>query len=243
MSSALVVGGSSGVGRALARALAQGGSDLVIVAREPRDLEPTAADIALRHGVRCFAVATDIADPALDAEAFAERCCALVGEIERVYIPAGGVNDDDVGPNPALVAPLVLTNYVGPARLAAAFARRMVERGRGEIVLFSSIAAGAPRTNNVAYAAAKAALEVYALGLRHFAEPRGVSVTVYALGYVDTPQSFGRKLLLPIAGPAQAAAFMVRAARPGKHYYPRFWWWVLLVLKSLPWAIYRRLSF
>jgi decaprenylphospho-beta-D-erythro-pentofuranosid-2-ulose 2-reductase len=243
VSSAVVIGASSGLGRALARRLAEEGVDLVVVSREPRDLEPTAADIVQRYGVRCFALCADIADPALDADAFAERCGSLVGEIERVFIPVGAVSDEDVGANPTVVLPLALSNYAGPARLAAAFCKRLVALGRGQIVLFSSIAAGAPRTNNVAYSAAKAALEVYARGLRHFAEPRGVTVTVYALGYVDTPMSFGRKLLLPIAAPHEAAAFMTRAHRPGKHYYPRFWWWVLLVLKSLPWAVYRRLSF
>lgn len=244
MSSAVVIGASSGVGRALARELALRGSDLVVVSRDGRDIEATAADLRERLQVRCLGIAVDISRFDLDVDAFVSSCSAFLGEVDSVFIPAGVVSDDDVGANPDVLVALTTTNYLGPARLAAAFARVMLPRRRGEVVLFSSIAAGAPRTRNAAYSAAKAALEVYARGLRHFLEPQGVSIRVYALGYIDTPLSFGRKLLLPIASPEATARWVVgHRDRSGKYYFPRFWRWVLIVLKHMPWALYRRLSF
>ncbi len=244
MSNAVVIGASSGVGRALAQELARCGSNVVVVSRDTRDIEATAADLRERLQVRSLGVALDIASADLDHEAFVDSCTAFLGDVDSVFIPAGTVSDDDVGATPEVLVALTATNYLGPARLAAAFARRMLPRRRGEIVLFSSIAAGAPRTRNAAYSAAKAALEVYARGLRHSLEPQGISVRVYALGYVDTPLSFGRKLLLPIASPEATARHVVsHRDRSGKYYYPRFWWWVLIVLEHMPWALYRRLSF
>jgi short-subunit dehydrogenase len=248
MSGAVVVGASTGVGRALASALAQRGRSLVIVSRNAVELEAVAGDLRQRFGVGCWPVAQDIGRADWDVAAFVAECTRLLGEPELVLIPAGGVAPGDVGPNPDAVRPVLETNYVGPARLAAAFGQRMAERGAGVIVLFSSIAAVAPRTRNAAYSASKAALETYAKGLRHALQPRGVEVLVLALGYVDTRQSAGQRLLFPKVRPEAAAERVLkwveaRRIKGGRRYYPRFWWWVTTCLRLLPWPVYRRLQF
>jgi decaprenylphospho-beta-D-erythro-pentofuranosid-2-ulose 2-reductase len=245
VSSAVVVGASSGVGRALAAALAKSGHALTVVARSARDLEATAADLRLRFDITCHAVVQDIGAAAFDVDAFARRCATDLGSVDCLLVPAGASSTEDAAGNPASVLPMVTANYVGPARLAAAFGRLMAERGRGVIVLFSSIAAAAPRSRNAAYSAAKAALEVYAKALRVELEPHGVRVVVIALGYVDTRLSFGMKLLFPVASPEAVAAFVLsRAMRvAGKSHFPQFWWWVTIILRHLPWILYRRLKF
>jgi len=241
---AVVVGATSGVGRALARSLAAAGQDLVIAARDRAELDVVAADIVFRHGRSCHALGQDIADPAWDAEAFAAACFEkLGGSVDCLFVPAGGAREDDRGPNPAVVAPVAGLNFVGPARLGAAFARRMERAGSGAIVFVSSIAAAAPRSENSAYSAAKAALEVYAAALRHALEPRGVRVISAVLGYVDTPQSFGREFALPVAAPEAVAERLIQLSRgPGGTYHlPRFWWLVTTTLRALPWTVYRHL--
>jgi short-subunit dehydrogenase len=248
MSSAVVVGASSGVGRALVRVLAGAGQRLVISARDRVDLEASAADASVRHGVACAVIAEDIARPDFGAEVFAERCFAELGAVGSLLVPAGGVLEADSGPNEAAIDAVHRTNYLGPARLAAAFGRRMATQGHGTIVLFSSIAAAAPRTKNVAYSAAKAALETYAHGLRHALSRYGVEVLVVVLGYVDTPQSFGQRLVFPVASPESVARAVHRRLgsgqrRGGRMHYPAFWWWITTALRYTPFWIYRRLSF
>ena len=245
MSSAVIVGASSGVGRALATTFAAAGFDLVVVARDARDLEATAADIRLRHGVTCVARAQDIGAADWDVQAFLELCAATLGRIDCVLVPAGAISEDDHGANPEVVNPLLATNFVGPARIAAAFGNRMAATGGGSIVLFSSIAAAAPRQKNAAYSAAKAALETYAKALRTTFDARGVRVLVVSLGYVDTALSFGLPLRFPVASPAAVAKYVLDRGlhAAGKHHFPAFWWWITTVLRHLPWFIYRRLSF
>jgi NAD(P)-dependent dehydrogenase (short-subunit alcohol dehydrogenase family) len=241
----VVVGASSGVGRALARALARAGFDLVVVARDLRDLEATAADVRLRHGISCSAVVQDIGAVDWNVEGFVEHCAEVLGSVDCVLVPAGAISEDDRGANPAAVFPMMATNYLGPARVAAAFGRRMAAAGSGSIILFSSIAAAAPRQRNAAYSAAKSALETYAKALRTELEPHGVRVLVLALGYVDTALSFGLPLRFPVASPESVAAFVLRhgMSSAGRRYFPTFWWWITMVLRHLPWFIYRRLSF
>lgn len=241
---AVVVGATSGVGRALARRLAQAGYDLVIAARDEAELNIMVADIEFRYRRRCHALCEDIAAPEWDVEAFAAACLARLGEpITSVFVTAGGAREDDTGQNPDVVAPVAGLNYVGPARLGAAFGRIMRAAGSGAIVFLSSIAAAAPRSDNTAYSAAKAALEVYAKGLRHAIESQGVSVITVTLGYVDTPQSFGMQLALPVASPEAVAERLLQISRgPGGNYHlPRFWWLVTTTLRALPWPVYRHL--
>jgi len=245
MSSAVIVGASSGVGRSLATALAGAGFNLVVVARDERDLEATAADVRLRYGIACSHVVQDIGAVDWDAQGLVDTCAAKVGRVDCVLVPAGAVSEDDYGTNPAVVLPMMATNYLGPARIAAAFGRHMTTSGGGSIVLFSSIAAAAPRQKNAAYSAAKAALETYAKALRTYLEPRGVRVLVMSLGYVDTAQTFGLPLRFPVATPAAVAAYVVKIClrASGKRHFPAFWWWITMVLRHLPWFVYRRLSF
>jgi decaprenylphospho-beta-D-erythro-pentofuranosid-2-ulose 2-reductase len=244
-SRAVVVGATSGVGRALARRLADAGFDLILVGRDQAELDAGVSDLSFRHSGRVRAVRQDIADPTWDVDAFARECsAALQGEIDCVFIPAGGARDDDVGPNPDAVAPITGFNYIGPARLGAAFGRVMMARGQGVLLFVSSIAAAAPRTKNSAYSAAKAALETYSVALRHALEPHGVRVVTVSLGYVDTAQTYGMRLGLPIASPeAVAERLLVLSRGAGGHYHlPRFWWLITTTLRALPWRLYRRIG-
>jgi short-subunit dehydrogenase len=243
---AVVVGASAGVGRALSEELARRGYDLVISARDAEDLEALAADLTLAHGVRVAARPLDLCGPAENLERYAAECFDSLGQVEAVLIPAGAVADDDNGSAPSAVATtLVGTNFLGVATLAGAFVERFEARGRGTIVLFSSVAAAAPRGRNVAYGAAKAALEYYGRALQHRLAGSGVGVQIYALGYVDTAMTVGRRVLLPPVRPQWVAHAVVDGLGRGRRfaYLPRYWRAVVFVLRRLPWPIYRRMRF
>lgn len=248
MSSAVIVGASAGVGRAVARVLARDGRRLILVARDARDLEATAADLKLRFGVECWHLAEDITRSDWDVVDFAKTCQARLERVDALVIAAGAISPDDLGPNPDAVRPMAEANFVGPARIGAAFAQLMSAQQVGTIVLFSSIAAAAPRAKNAAYSAAKSALETYARALRHALADSGVEVLYVALGYVDTAMTYGLQVRFPVVSPEAAAEDLARrlrrtSVRSGKHHFPRWWWLVTTVLRHLPWFIYRRLRF
>jgi hypothetical protein len=68
---------------------------------------------------------------------------------------------------------------------------------------------------------------------------------MYALGYVDTAMTRGRRLRLPVARPSRVAKSVVGGLdRSSRHsYLPRFWSVVTFALKRMPWPLYRRLEF
>lgn len=243
---AVVVGASAGVGRALATSLARRGYDLVIAARDERDLCAVAKDLETRHGRRVVPLPIDLdgGDDAL--QAWFDECRARMPDVEAVLIPAGAVDDADDGMQEWSAADrLLATNFVAVMKLGSRFLADFEARGRGTLVLISSIAAAAPRKRNVVYAASKAALESYARSMQHRFAETDVLVNLYALGYVDTAMSRGRKLLLPPADPMRIAEAIVddlSRARRFAH-LPRYWRAITFVIRILPWPLYRRLGF
>jgi NAD(P)-dependent dehydrogenase (short-subunit alcohol dehydrogenase family) len=176
--SALVTGGSRGLGRALGAALAQAGARVVLVARDAAVLARTVEDIRAAGG-EAHGIVADVAD--LEAvHAIAGEAAALVGPIDVLVN-----NASTLGPVPLRLLldtdcedleRALAVNLVGPFRLAKALLGPMVLRGAGVLVNISSDAAVEPYPRWGAYGASKAALDH--LGRIWAAELEGTGVRV-----------------------------------------------------------------
>jgi short-subunit dehydrogenase len=183
---ALVLGASHGIGNAFAHEIAARGVDVVMAARPDDGLDPAAAAVREAHGVDVRPVEVDlVADDMLD------RLAAATADLEIGLLAcvAGGV--DSVGrflDHPAERAErLVRLNCLAPVRAAHHYGTGMRDRGRGGIVLISSLAGVFGTEGTVAYSAAKAFDLVLAQGLWAELHPHGVDVIGLVLGNVKTP--------------------------------------------------------
>jgi short-subunit dehydrogenase len=242
---ALLVGASAGVGRALSEVLAARGDDLLLVASDARDLESQASHLRLVYGVRVEIVAAD----ATRLEEFLAKVISAAqgfGEIEALFFPIGGSRNDDTGTLPVHEArSLIDTNLLTVVAVVGHFLPVLLAANRGCIVGFGSIAAIRGRRTNTIYAAAKRGLASYFESLRHIAARSKVRVQFYQLGYVETQQSFGRRLLFRPAHPAEIAAVVGRnlGRDIGMRYLPRYWALIARLVSVLPWTIFKRLHF
>ena len=183
---ALVVGASDGVGLAMAEELARRGLNVVLLSRRQAVLSEVAADISTRTGVQTRTLAIDLAAPGAAGTVIEATADLDVGFL--VYC-AGA----DPGFAPFLSSPLsdaeslVQRNCMVPMQLCHHYARPMVERGRGGIVIFGSGAGFAGGPNMVAYGASKAFDMVFAEALWTELHDRGVDVLGLILGKTDTP--------------------------------------------------------
>jgi len=201
---ALVTGGSRGLGRALAVALAGAGFRVVLVAREHGPLDQVVAEIRARGG-QAHGIAADVADRDAVA-AIAGQAAALVGSIDLLVN-----NASTLGPVPLRLlldtdcedlSRALEVNLVAPFRLTKAFAGAMVLRGSGTIVNISSDAGVEAYPRWGAYGASKAALEQ--LGRIWAAELAGTGVRVLTVdpGEMNTRMHADA---LPEADPATLA--------------------------------------
>ncbi len=183
---ALVAGASDGVGAAFAEALAQRGVNVVLLARREGVLADLAAGIEERTGVQTRVLAVDLASDAATASVIDATDDLEIGTL--VYC-AGA--DPDFKPflaQPVESAEAMLRrNCLIPMQLSHHFARGMVSRGRGAIVIFGSGAGFAGGPNMVAYSATKAFDMVFAEALWTELHDKGVDVLGLILSKTDTP--------------------------------------------------------
>lgn len=183
---ALVAGASDGIGECFARAIAEEGVNVLLLARREARLASLAAELRAKHGVLARTLVADLTAPDLDARVEAATSDLEVGLL--VY-NAGAVHggnafhDLPVGHALGLVA----LNCTGPVLLAHRLGSRMRARGRGGIVLMGSMISFAGSAWVASYSATKAFDRILAEGLWHELRPHGVDVLGALAGATRTP--------------------------------------------------------
>lgn len=240
------VGATRGMGRALARLLAERGAALFLLGRDVSQLERSARDLEARGAPAPVGCATlDLALPAGFADAFDAADRAL-GSFDTLVV-TGGLFDrqDELGRDPERLEKLLHVNFTGTAVLCQMAAARLAARGGGAICCFSSVAGDRARRSNYLYGASKAGLSAFLDGLGLAFADRGVRVTCVKPGFVRTGMTAGLPAP-PFAGrPEDVARTVLRAIDRGRPvvYAPAPWRYVMLVLRALPRAIMRRVAF
>jgi NAD(P)-dependent dehydrogenase (short-subunit alcohol dehydrogenase family) len=184
--SALVTGGSRGIGKAVAAALAREGAQIMIAARSAAELVRARDDLRA-HGAQAFGLAIDVAQTA-QVQDLVDETARRFGGID-VLVNAAGVAGP-IGPlwqtDPEQWRMALEINLFGTMLTCRAVAPRMIAAGRGKIVNFSGGGAAAPRAGFSAYAAAKAAVVRLTETLAQELRPFNIDVNAIAPGMVNT---------------------------------------------------------
>jgi uncharacterized protein len=181
---ALVTGASEGIGAAMAAELAARGLNLVLVARRKDRLDALAGTLRSAQGVEVEVMAADLGTQAgLDAV-----LAQVQGREVGLYVGAAGFGTAGPFVQNSAVQELNMidVNCRALCALAHPLAQSMRTRGKGGIVLMSSIVAFQGVANSANYAATKAYVQTLAEGLAAELEPFGVDVLASAPGPVDT---------------------------------------------------------
>ncbi|MFG3349390.1 SDR family NAD(P)-dependent oxidoreductase [Streptomyces sp. NPDC048018] len=183
---ALVTGGSSGIGKAIARALARAGAKVVIVARREAELK-AAVDELTGFGATAAWVSGDLGTRE-GVRAVAEEVAALHGEPD-ILVNSAGINvrppmsdlSDEVWDRTMAV------NLEAPFLLGQRFGPGMAERGFGRIIHVTSQQAHRAFVQSGAYGVSKGALESLARSQAEAWSPYGVTANTLVPGFVMTP--------------------------------------------------------
>lgn len=178
---ALVTGAASGIGQAVAVALAQAGADVALVGNR-RPLGATAAAVRAA-GRRCWELSADLSEPNLDADALVAQAPGLSILVNGAGITYRGTVLD-LGP--AEYDRVMQVNSRAALLLSQAAARIMIPRGRGKIINVTSLLAYQGGLNTSAYAVAKHALAGITQACCNEWAPLGINVNAIAPGYTET---------------------------------------------------------
>ncbi|MFC8780541.1 SDR family oxidoreductase [Streptomyces nigra] len=180
---ALITGGGSGIGAAVARRLLDAGHRVAVTGRGEERLRRFADELGRPEGLLTFA-----GDAARyeDVQAAVDATLKAFGRLDTVVANAGFATHDSVAQgDPAGWPEMVLTNVLGPALLIRASIDALKE-SRGRIVLVGSVAGFVPTPGNL-YGATKWAVTGLAENTRREVTEWGVGVTLVAPGRVETP--------------------------------------------------------
>ncbi len=218
---ALVTGASGGLGKEFAIALAAGKCNLVLAARREEPMQQLAAQLKQQHGVEVVVEVIDLARP--------ESAATLEQRLDERGIEPGilinnaafGLNGAFVDHNPERLREMLQLDVMALTELTYRFGKRMVNQGRGHILLVASLAAFQPTPILAAYGAAKAFVLSFGQALHVELAPK-VGVTVLSPGLMETgffgvsgyqPTASLRRTML---SPATVAAIGLRAMFAGR---------------------------
>ncbi|HYP49786.1 MAG TPA: glucose 1-dehydrogenase [Pyrinomonadaceae bacterium] len=189
---AVVVGGTSGIGRAIAHGLAEAGADVVPTSRRMEQVEAAASEIEER-GRRSLRVTSDVSDRA-SLQTVLDETVAAFGKVDILVNSAGRTkraptldfSEEDWNA-------IMETNLTGTLRACQVFGRHMLERGYGRIINIASLSTFVALYEVAAYSASKAAVASLTKSLAVEWASRGVCVNAIAPGVFRT--ALNQKLL------------------------------------------------
>jgi gluconate 5-dehydrogenase len=208
---AVVTGGSRGIGLAIARAMTRAGAKVLIASRSPDSVGHAVSELG---GETC-GFAADVSQEA-DVAALAKSALAQLGRVD-ILVNNAGINPYFKRTEHTPLSEwqhIIDVNLTGVFLCTQAFGRAMLEQGSGSIVNITSVAAHTGLTRGAAYCAAKAGVEAMAKSLTKDWAVRGVRVNNIAPGYVKTDLTEGLAANDALRGGIEARTPMGRLAEP-----------------------------
>ena len=183
---AVVIGGTSGIGRVLTRGLAEAGADVVPTSRRADLVEEAAAEVEAA-GRRTVRVMSDVTDRA-SLEALRDETLAVFGGVDIMVNCAGRTKKSPtLDLDESEWGAILETNLTGTLRAAQVFGRHMVERRYGRIINIASLSSFVALYQVAAYGASKAAVAALTKSLAIEWAPYNVCVNAIAPGVFRTP--------------------------------------------------------
>jgi decaprenylphospho-beta-D-erythro-pentofuranosid-2-ulose 2-reductase len=243
----VILGGTKGMGRELARCLAERGDQVFLLGRNPAELERTARDLEIRGSadtvatVRCDLRESDGFGPALD------HANEALDGFDTIIVTAAvmGGNQESLEDDAKACADLLTVNFTHTILFCEEARKRLLANGGGNLCVFSSVAGDRGRKPVILYGATKAGLSFYMEGLDHKFYDQGLRALLVKPGFVKTGMTAGLQPP-PFAGePRRVAERVLRAIDRGESivYAPAIWRWVMLVIRLLPRRVMRRTGF
>src|SRR5438270_7539382 len=183
---AVVIGGTSGIGRAIAHGLAEAGADVVPSSRRVEHVEAAAKEVEQR-GRRTLRLASDVSDRA-SLEQLLRKTLSTLGKVDILVNSAGKTKRT---PTLDVSEPewndIMETNVTGVLRACQVFGRHMIERRYGRIINIASLSSFVAFYEVAAYSASKAAVASLTKSLAIEWSSHGVNVNAIAPGVFRTP--------------------------------------------------------
>lgn len=239
----IILGATSSMARAFSRAVSETGAVVLLAGRDMDDLKNAALDCKARGAKNSEAVKFDARKPE-GFDAIVSRATKEEGLINVACFVGSMPDQADIDADPALIEGTVIDSFTGPARFLQLIATEMEARGGGTVIGVGSVAGDRGRIGNYVYGAAKAGFHTYLSGLRNRLNRAGAHVITVKPGFVDTGMTWGIDGMFLVSSPEDVAETLLKAVKKKKNtiYTPFFWRYIMMIIRSIPEPIFKKLS-
>jgi decaprenylphospho-beta-D-erythro-pentofuranosid-2-ulose 2-reductase len=240
----LILGATSAIAIATSRQLAARRASFYLVARSKPKLEAVASDLGTRGATFVTVKVMDLDDTAEHSQML-ESAVATLGGLDLALIAHGVLGDQEQGQQHYGVAEGILrTNLLSPISLCTWLGNYFEAERKGILAVISSVAGDRGRKSNYIYGTSKGALNIFLDGLRNRIDRHGVQVLTIRPGFVASPMTAHLRRNALFADPNTIAGGIVKAIERRKDvvYLPAIWGLIMLMIKSIPQPLFKRLN-
>lgn len=245
MKKVLIIGATSAIAMASARLFAEQKAEFFLVARNQDKLAQNANDLIARGANAAHTYQLDLNH--FDSHpAMLEKCFNALGSVDVALIAHGTLPDQTICEQDVQTTLQEFSsNGLSIIALLTLLSNRLQTQGSGTLAVISSVAGDRGRPSNYLYGCAKAAINTFCEGLRGRLFKSNVHVLLIKPGFVDTPMT--KDLPLPsllVVKPEVVAKDIYKAIDRKKNtiYTPAFWILIMLVIKSIPTAVFKQIK-
>jgi len=240
----LIIGATSAIAHETAKHFAKDGAHLFLVARSAEKLAAVADDLKVWGAKSIETSVQDLSD--LEShESMLEQAISTLAGLDVLLIAHGTLGDQKKCQlSVAETMRELNTNALSVISLLTIAANYFEQQSRGTIAVISSVAGDRGRKSNYVYGTAKAAVTTFLQGLRNRLSSSGVTVLTIKPGFVSTPMTAGLKQGPLFASSATVGKGIYTAIQKRKDvvYLPAFWRLIMLIVKTIPEPIFKKLS-
>lgn len=244
MKKILIIGATSAIAHHTAINFAQSGWELHLVARNNEKLDIIRQDILARHKTQISTYKQDALDFDNHQVLF-DDVLKNADSLDAVLIAHGTLpNQEETQNEPEQIRKEFDINALSVMSYATIAAEYFEKKKSGNISIISSVAGDRGRMSNYVYGAAKSAVSAFASGLRARMQKSGVNVLTVKPGFVDTPMTDNVEKNFLFANPKDVGKAIYDAIINEKDvlYVPGFWKIIMLIVKSVPESIFKKLK-
>lgn len=240
----LALGATSAIAEATLRLLAEQHATFFLVGRNAQKLAAVRDDLLTRGATAVTNFVADLDDTAAHPAMLSHAATAL-GGIDLAFLAHGVLGDQPAAEKNYAVAEAILhTNFLSAVSLVTWLANYFEAEHRGAIAVISSVAGDRGRKSNYVYGASKGGLNIFLDGVRNRIDRAGVNVLTIKPGFVATPMTVRLPQGPLFAQPARVARYILRAIEKRKDvvYVPPFWGLIMLIVRSIPRRIFKKMN-
>ena len=239
-----IFGATSAVAQALAKLHAAEKHSILLIGRNTEHLESIANDLKVRGAKQVECVSVDLAKTDEHPNLF-QQLSTSNNNISKYYFFYGVLPDQaQCETSWQQTYQALNTNFISKVSLLTLLANKIENEKNRSLIVVSSVAGDRGRQSNYVYGTSKGALTIFLQGLRNRLQKADCNVVTVKPGFIDTPmtQEFDKNFLW--ASPDKVAKDIFYAANKKRDviYTPWFWRYIMLIIKSIPEPVFKKLS-